>query len=158
MFASLWKTQHQLSDIERKLANEQDADQLERLLERYGALQDEFQQKGGYEVSAQIERVAAYLNIGRLFDTPWRSLSGGERTKVGLARLLLSAPDLLLLDEPTNHLDLTAIEWLTSFIKQYKGAVVIVSHDRYFWMMPSLPLLKSTKESFMFTKAATPDI
>ena len=132
VFASLWKTQHQLSDIERKLANEQDADQLERLLERYGALQDEFQQKGGYEVSAQIERVAAGLNIGRLFDTPWRSLSGGERTKVGLARLLLSAPDLLLLDEPTNHLDLTAIEWLTSFIKQYKGAVVIVSHDRYF--------------------------
>ncbi|MED1738448.1 ABC-F type ribosomal protection protein [Bacillus swezeyi] len=132
VFASLWKIQHRLSRIERELAGENDMKRLERLLERYGALQEEFQQKGGYEISAQIERVAAGLNVSRLFDRPWRGLSGGERTKVGLARLLLSAPDLLLLDEPTNHLDLTAIEWLTSFLKQYKGTVVIVSHDRYF--------------------------
>ncbi|MGN9866260.1 ribosomal protection-like ABC-F family protein [Bacillus swezeyi] len=132
VFASLWKIQHRLSRIERELADENDMKRLERLLERYGALQEEFQQKGGYEISAQIERVAAGLNVSRLFDRPWRGLSGGERTKVGLARLLLSAPDLLLLDEPTKHLDLTAIEWLTAFLKQYKGTAVIVSHDRYF--------------------------
>ncbi|MFT0802547.1 ABC-F family ATP-binding cassette domain-containing protein [Bacillus swezeyi] len=132
VFASLWKIQHRLSRIERELADENDMKRLERLLERYGALQEEFQQKGGYEISAQIERVAAGLNVSRLFDRPWRGLSGGERTKVGLARLLLSAPDLLLLDEPANHLDLTAIEWLTAFLKQYKGTAVIVSHDRYF--------------------------
>lgn len=132
VFASLWNVQNQLSAIERRLAEEQDAETLERLLERYGALQDEFQQKGGYEVSSQIERVAAGLKISRLLDAKWRDVSGGERTKVGLARLLLSSPDLLLLDEPTNHLDLDAIEWLTTFVKQYKGSAVIVSHDRYF--------------------------
>ncbi|UOY88335.1 ribosomal protection-like ABC-F family protein [Bacillus glycinifermentans] len=132
VFASLWNVQNQLSAIERRLAEEQDAETLERLLERYGALQDEFQQKGGYEVSSQIERVAAGLKISRLLDAKWRDVSGGERTKVGLARLLLSSPDLLLLDEPTNHLDLDAIEWLTTFVKQYKGTAVIVSHDRYF--------------------------
>ncbi|MFN2746830.1 ribosomal protection-like ABC-F family protein [Bacillus sp. z60-18] len=130
-FAPLWKIQQKLSRMERELADEKDMKRLERLLERYGTLQDEFQQKGGYEISAQVERVAAGLNISRLYETEWRSLSGGERTKVGLARLLLRAPDLLLLDEPTNHLDLTAIEWLTSFLKQYKGTAVIVSHDRY---------------------------
>ena len=132
VFASLWNIQNQLSAIERRLAEEQDAETLERLLERYGALQDEFQQKGGYEISSQIERVAAGLKISRLLDAKWRDVSGGERTKVGLARLLLSSPDLLLLDEPTNHLDLDAVEWLTTFVKQYKGTAVIVSHDRYF--------------------------
>ncbi|MCY7771171.1 ribosomal protection-like ABC-F family protein [Bacillus haynesii] len=132
VFSSLWNTQQKLSRIEHQLSVEKDAEKLSLLLEKYGSLQDEFQRKGGYGISAQIERVAHGLNIERLFDAKWRELSGGERTKAGLARLLLSAPDLLLLDEPTNHLDLTSIEWLTSFLKQYKGTAVIVSHDRYF--------------------------
>ncbi|KJD51931.1 ABC transporter ATP-binding protein, partial [Bacillus amyloliquefaciens] len=96
VFSSLWDTQQKLSRIERQLAVEKDAEKLSLLLEKYGALQDEFQRKGGYGISAQIERVAHGLNIERLLDAEWRELSGGERTKAGLARLLLAAPDLLL--------------------------------------------------------------
>ena len=72
------------------------------------------------------------MQIDALLEKEWETLSGGERTKVGLAKILLEHPDLLLLDEPTNHLDIIAIEWLTHFVKAYEGAVIIVSHDRYF--------------------------
>lgn len=152
VFSSLWNTQQKLSRIERQLAVEKDAEKLRFLLEKYGALQDEFQRKGGYGISAQIERVAHGLNIERLFNAEWRELSGGERTKAGLARLLLSAPDLLLLDEPTNHLDLTSIEWLTSFLKQYKGTAVIVSHDRYFLDESVTSILEIDQGELHFSK------
>lgn len=72
------------------------------------------------------------LKIAYLKTQQWSDLSGGEQTKVGLAMLLLQSPELLLLDEPTNHLDIESIEWLTKFIQQYNGAVMVISHDRYF--------------------------
>ncbi|MFD1425787.1 ribosomal protection-like ABC-F family protein [Kroppenstedtia sanguinis] len=107
--------------------------ELERVLERYQSCQEEYEERGGYEVEAKIRRVAHGLNLSEeMLARPFGSLSGGEKTKVGLARILLTEPDLLLLDEPTNHLDLTAIEWLENVLSSYPGAVLIVSHDRYF--------------------------
>lgn len=106
---------------------------FERLLKEYGTLQEKFEAAGGYEIESSIQRVAAGLGIGTgQFDRRFSSLSGGEKTKVGLAELLLRRPDILLLDEPTNHLDMEAIEWLEQFLQDYEGTVVAISHDRYF--------------------------
>ncbi|WP_164670881.1 ribosomal protection-like ABC-F family protein [Virgibacillus doumboii] len=132
VFASIEEMKVRMTKLERSMSEETDPDRLTRHIEKYGALQEKFQQDGGYEVDSQIRRIMSGLNIDSLAEKEWQQLSGGERTKVGLAQLLLTSPDLLLLDEPTNHLDLSAIEWLTNFINQYDGTVVIVSHDRYF--------------------------
>ncbi|HCA7071581.1 TPA: ABC-F family ATP-binding cassette domain-containing protein, partial [Staphylococcus pseudintermedius] len=91
-----------------------------------------FEERGGYEIDSQIRKVVHGLNIEYLLEMNWGDLSGGERTKIGIAQSLIKPTGLLLLDEPTNHLDLKSIEWLCSYIESYNGAVVIVSHDRYF--------------------------
>lgn len=132
VFAPLNVLKKKMIDMESAMATEADPDKLTRHIEKYGVLQEKFQEDGGYEIDSQIRRIMSGLEITDLAGKEWCQLSGGERTKVGLAQLLLKAPDLLLLDEPTNHLDLFAIEWLTDFIKSYPGTVVIVSHDRYF--------------------------
>ncbi|QQK78208.1 ABC-F type ribosomal protection protein [Salicibibacter cibarius] len=100
--------------------------------EQYGEDLEAFARHGGYEMDARIEEVTNGLDINEWLDAPWHSLSGGEKTKVGLALVLLKDPDLLLLDEPTNHLDIGAVEWLSRYLRQFKGAVVVISHDRYF--------------------------
>ena len=106
---------------------------LEALLRQYGHMQDEFERGGGYEIEASIDRVAGGLGIPvEQYQRPFSTLSGGEKTKVGLAVILLQSPDILLLDEPTNHLDMAAIEWLESFLGTYSGTAIITSHDRYF--------------------------
>ncbi|RNF39379.1 ribosomal protection-like ABC-F family protein [Planococcus salinus] len=130
-FSELVLIQEQLSDMEEKMASAA-PEEMERLLSRYGAMQEDFIQRGGYEIESRIDQVLNGLKIKSLKFEEWGHLSGGERTKVGLAKLLLQEPDLLLLDEPTNHLDLEAIEWLGSFISHSKGTIVLVSHDRYF--------------------------
>jgi ATP-binding cassette, subfamily F, member 3 len=109
-----------------------DSLKLERLLAKYGLLQEKFSLGGGYEMDANIDRIANGLKIAGLLDSHFNSLSGGEKTKVGLALSLLRTPELLLLDEPTNHLDIMAAEWLADFLNSYEGTVVIISHDRYF--------------------------
>ncbi len=132
-YGELIKIKEKMAELEQKLSDESlTQSSLEKCLERYGRLQEKFQQDGGYEIDAKIRRVAHGLQISLLLEKKWKQLSGGERTKAGLARLLLRSPDLLLLDEPTNHLDLPAIEWLTEFLSHYDGTVVVVSHDRYF--------------------------
>lgn len=132
-YGELVKIKEKMAELEQKLSDESLTPlSLEKCLERYGRLQEKFQQDGGYEIDAKIRRVAHGLQISLLLEKKWKQLSGGERTKAGLARLLLRSPDLLLLDEPTNHLDLPAIEWLTEFLSHYDGTVVVVSHDRYF--------------------------
>ncbi|KUP26080.1 ribosomal protection-like ABC-F family protein [Paenibacillus sp. DMB5] len=104
-----------------------------RLLKEYGVLQEKFEAAGGYEIDASIQRVASGLGIAASqYDREFASLSGGEKTKVGLAELLLRRPDVLLLDEPTNHLDMGAIEWLEQYLLAYDGTVLAISHDRYF--------------------------
>jgi ATP-binding cassette subfamily F protein 3 len=103
------------------------------LLERYGRLQDEFERDGGYEYRARAASALSSLGFDpQDWKRPVGSFSGGEQSRIALARLLLSGPDLVLLDEPTNHLDLRAIEWLETFAKNAKSAVLVVSHDRYF--------------------------
>ena len=104
-----------------------------KTLEKYCKLVEEFSRLGGYDVDVEIGAVCSGLNIKKeLFNRNYTSLSGGEKTLIQLAKALLQKPDLLLLDEPTNHLDIERIEWLESYIKSFKGACVIVSHDRYF--------------------------
>ncbi|MBC6972717.1 ABC-F type ribosomal protection protein [Bacillus sp. Xin] len=122
----------EMRSLEKRMAEEQDSIGLERLMGKYGAVQEEFAFLGGYEIEANIMKVANGLQVKELFPRIFTQLSGGEQTKVSLAYMLLQKPDLLLLDEPTNHLDLFAVEWLEQFLKEYTGTVVVISHDRYF--------------------------
>lgn len=106
---------------------------MEQLLQKYQTLHDEFEHHHGYEMEVRMDQVIHGLKIPEAqLVTPFQQLSGGEKTKIGLARLLCGQSDLLLLDEPTNHLDVDSMEWLEGFLKQYDGAVLVVSHDRYF--------------------------
>ncbi|MGX5491914.1 ribosomal protection-like ABC-F family protein [Bacillus cereus] len=118
--------------LEKNMAVEQEQSALEKLMERYGFIQEKFAFLGGYEIEANIMKVANGLQVTDLFSRVFTELSGGEQTKVSLAYMLLQKPDLLLLDEPTNHLDLFAVEWLEQFLKEYTGTVMVISHDRYF--------------------------
>ena len=109
------------------------ADGLEVDLDRYSRLQTAFEDGGGYDLQVAYDRMTGGLKIDPdMQGRPFMSLSGGEKTRVNLARLMLSGTDLLLLDEPTNHLDMDSIEWLESYLKSFRGTVLIVSHDRYF--------------------------
>ncbi len=103
------------------------------LLDKYGELQHEFELKGGYEIENRVKRVLSGLGFKEIdYHKPLSQLSGGQRVRANLASLLLKSPDVLLLDEPTNHLDQQGIEWLESFLQEWEGTLVIVSHDRYF--------------------------
>ncbi|NGP57276.1 ABC-F family ATP-binding cassette domain-containing protein [Paenibacillus thiaminolyticus] len=128
--------EREMKEMEAKMSDPAvcaDERAMQLLLNQYGQLMERFEQAGGYEMEASIRRVAAGMGIAaEQFGRPFASLSGGEKTKVGLAALLLRRPDILLLDEPTNHLDMAAIEWLEAFLESYPGVVVVVSHDRYF--------------------------
>src|SRR5581483_10075430 len=109
------------------------ASDMEAALARYEAALAQFEALGGYEREHRAEAVLEGLGLGEVAPaTQARLLSGGQKTRLGLATLLLRAPDLLLLDEPTNHLDVEALEWLEAFVRGYPGAVLIVSHDREF--------------------------
>lgn len=130
VFQELNTISEQLEAIENKMA--EDKESITTLMSRYGELQTYYEENGGYEIDSKIRKVTYGLNIDHLLDTEWGNLSGGERTKVGLAQMLIKSTDLLLLDEPTNHLDVKSIEWLTNYIENFEGATVIVSHDRYF--------------------------
>lgn len=135
-FAEPLEWQRRLRELEAEMAalgSGQEGSRLEALLREYGSLQERFERAGGYEMEANIDRVASGLGFGPdTYGRPFASLSGGEKTKIGLAVLLLRRPDVLLLDEPTNHLDMDAIEWLEQFLKEYAGTVVVISHDRFF--------------------------
>ncbi|WP_341346880.1 ABC-F family ATP-binding cassette domain-containing protein [Paenibacillus sp. FSL H3-0469] len=135
-FAEQLGWQRRLRELEQEMSSSgagEDEQAWNRLLKEYGTLQEKFEAAGGYELEASIQRVASGLGIGtEQYDRCFSSLSGGEKTKVGLAELLLRRPDILLLDEPTNHLDMEAIEWLEKFLQSYDGTVLAISHDRYF--------------------------
>ncbi|HNT25987.1 MAG TPA: ABC-F family ATP-binding cassette domain-containing protein [Anaerolineales bacterium] len=129
-FAKLREQEAELAQLEADMA---DPAQAETVLARYGKLQAEFDHAGGYTYVSRIQQVLGGLGFKTdEFHYPLPHLSGGQRTRALLARLLLSEPDLLILDEPTNHLDIEAVEWLEGHLSQWKGATLIVSHDRYF--------------------------
>lgn len=106
-------------------------DEMNELLEEQGQLQNEIDAANGWDISRQLEIAAAALNLPD-WNTTVETLSGGEKRRVALARLLLSKPDMLLLDEPTNHLDAESVAWIERFLKDFKGTVIAVTHDRYF--------------------------
>lgn len=131
-FEKLTDTEAKLQQLEFEMGQEIAPRNLQKLMDQYGKLQDDFILNGGYEMDAQMDRISNGLNISDLLEKPFSLLSGGEKTKVGLGLSLLKKPELLLLDEPTNHLDLMATEWLGSFLKDYLGTIILISHDRYF--------------------------
>ncbi len=129
-FSDMREMEAEMQQLESEMSR---SDASEQLLEQYSALQERFELAGGYDYELRIKRVLTGLgfsedNWGQTLD----QLSGGQKTRVLLARLLLEAPDLLILDEPTNHLDVEAIEWLEEMLRTWPGAVLLVSHDRYF--------------------------
>ncbi|CAM4299978.1 ABC transporter ATP-binding protein [Bacillus wiedmannii] len=136
VLSSAFKTEKELERemraLEKNMAEEREPSALQKLMERYGVIQEKFAFLGGYEIEANMMKVANGLQVTELFPRSFLELSGGEQTKVSLAYMLLQKPDLLLLDEPTNHLDLFAVEWLEQFLKEYNGTVMVISHDRYF--------------------------
>lgn len=102
-------------------------------LARYGLLMEEYERLGGYDIEVKLDKVCSGMNIDdRLRESLFMQLSGGEKTRVNLARILLRECDILLLDEPTNHLDLASLEWLETFLRSFPGTVVVISHDRIF--------------------------
>lgn len=131
-FESVREIKKQMRLLEKRMKQPETAG-LEKVLQTYGRLGEEYERNGGYESETRIARVASGLQItDSLKNRGFNRLSGGERTRVMLAKLLLEEPDILLLDEPTNHLDLETIQWLEGFLREYKGTVLVISHDRWF--------------------------
>ncbi|HVS24710.1 MAG TPA: energy-dependent translational throttle protein EttA [Gammaproteobacteria bacterium] len=122
---------HRFNEISDKFAEPLDDDAMAKLLEEQGKLQDKIDSVGGWEIERKLEIAADALRLPQ-WDASVQSLSGGERRRVALCRLLLSNPDMLLLDEPTNHLDAESVAWLERFLKDFPGTVIAVTHDRYF--------------------------
>lgn len=130
---NVFELEQKMHQFEDKMAQIKDPKQLEDILKTYGQLQQAFEAMGGYEVESKISKICNGFKIKEeMLTRSFNSLSGGEKTIVNLAALMISEPSILLLDEPTNHLDIDTLEWFEEYLKNYKGTVVISSHDRYF--------------------------
>ena len=128
-YSAVTAAKRKMEELELEMASGATQEQLRQ----YDALVNRFQSGGGYEMDVEIDKISNGLGItAQQRQQEFDSLSGGEKTRVNLARLLLEKTDILLLDEPTNHLDLHSVEWLENYIKAFKGTVLVISHDRYF--------------------------
>ncbi|MCU7746386.1 ABC-F family ATP-binding cassette domain-containing protein [Priestia megaterium] len=136
VFAPLKKMEKELRTLETKMGDPDifnDSVQYEKLTKEYDQLQVTFKDLGGYQYEADTRSILHGFRFSDFdYSTPISSLSGGQKTRLALAKLLLTKPDLLILDEPTNHLDIETLAWLEQFLQGYEGAILIVSHDRYF--------------------------
>lgn len=128
--------QEQMRALERALENAAGSGgegDIDALLKKYTRLQEKYEAGGGYEMEERFARICTGLKLsGEFLEARFRTLSGGEKTLACLAKVLLQNPDILVLDEPTNHLDMSMLQWLEEYLKNYKGTVLMVSHDRYF--------------------------
>jgi ATP-binding cassette subfamily F protein 3 len=155
-FQDILDMQQKLDEVMTAMSDPTRADEA---VERYGSLEQAFERRGGYTYEVRIQQTLSGLGFDEQdFHRPLKQLSGGERTRALLATLLLQSPDILMLDEPTNHLDIQAVEWLESFLKDWEGALVVVSHDRYFldrvadtiWeMTPSLEVYRGNYSEYL---------
>ena len=133
IFDDMIRLEEDIRDLEKKMSQEKNEEKLAEIMEDYTRKSDLFHQKNGYAIKSELEGTLTAMGFDREdFDKEIAVLSGGQKARVELAGLLLEKPDLLLLDEPTNHLDIKAINFLETFIKNYQGTVIIISHDRYF--------------------------
>ncbi len=136
VFSGLRELEAQMRTLEAKMGDPacfENEDLYARILKEYDEVQEAFKQKGGFQYEADIRSVLHGLRFSEYdYQTPIETLSGGQRTRLALAKLLLTKPDLLILDEPTNHLDIDTLSWLENYLQGYPGALLIVSHDRYF--------------------------
>ena len=130
-FKEIIEMDTKLKNIENEMMNAT-GDKLNKLINKYSALQEKFINIGGYEMNSKVDKLVAAFKINSLLDKTYKELSGGEKTIINLISILLKDPDILLLDEPTNHLDIDMLEWLEKFINSCNKTIVIVSHDRYF--------------------------
>ncbi|MEW8997100.1 MAG: ABC-F family ATP-binding cassette domain-containing protein [Thermoanaerobacter sp.] len=133
VFDEIFQLEKQIKSLEEKISQTKDSHLLDKLFLEYSFLTDKYNELDGYSVESKIRGVLNGLGFDvSQFDTPVSTLSGGQKTRLMLAKTLLSNPDVLLLDEPTNHLDINSIEWLEQYLKFYNGTILIISHDRYF--------------------------
>lgn len=133
IFDDMIRLEEDIRDLEKKMSQEKNEEKLAEIMEEYTRKSDLFHQRNGYAIKSELEGTLTAMGFDREdFDKEIAVLSGGQKARVELAGLLLEKPDLLLLDEPTNHLDIKAINFLETFIKNYQGTVIIISHDRYF--------------------------
>lgn len=134
VFAPIFAMEERMRRLEEEMAGAQDnPEALERLSRQYAAQMDAFEEAEGYAWRSSLQGVLCGLGFPReQWEQEARLLSGGEQTRLCLGRMLLQRPDLLILDEPTNHLDLASLQWLEEYLKAYRGAILLVSHDRYF--------------------------
>ncbi|KAB2330021.1 ABC-F family ATP-binding cassette domain-containing protein [Bacillus mesophilum] len=136
VFASLQQQEKELRSLEEKMSDPNamsNEEMYNRILKEYDRLQVSFKENGGYQYEADIRSILHGLNFHTIgYDAKISSLSGGQKTRLALGKLLLTKPDLLILDEPTNHLDIETLSWLEFYLQSYEGAILIVSHDRYF--------------------------
>ena len=134
VFAPLHEMEKEIHQLEDQLGDlDSDSDQYQQMLNKYDRLQDEYKKQGGFEYESRMRGILHGFGFGEeYYDTPVDALSGGQKTKLALAKILLQEPNLLILDEPTNHLDMNVLAWLEDYLKSYRGALLVVSHDRYF--------------------------
>ncbi|MGE6517570.1 ABC-F family ATP-binding cassette domain-containing protein [Lysinibacillus sphaericus] len=136
VFAELRKIEKELRALERRMSDPSlmdDTEQFEKTMNQYATKSDWFIEQGGYEIEAKIRSILNGMGFDNIsVNTPIHKLSGGQKTRLALAKILLEQPDLLLLDEPTNHLDFTTLTWLEGYLRAYPGAILVVSHDRTF--------------------------
>ena len=132
-YIHLIKMENRLKNLESRISIENEKEILDSLIREYDNLREKYSREGGYEYNSRVRGVLRGLGFDdNQFNLGIHTLSGGQKTRLALAKMLLEEPDILLLDEPTNHLDINALEWLEDFLKDYKKGVFIISHDRYF--------------------------
>src|SRR5947208_15366877 len=130
-FCELHRIAHEMREMEHEMALVT-GEAIDKLLERYQETQHDFELAGGYAWRHKLEATLQGVGLEEsMWEQPVKTLSGGQRSRLALAKLLISEPDVLLLDEPTNHLDLVAIEWLEKYLLDFRGATLLISHDRY---------------------------